>query len=306
MNKRELINYLENRLYVLNKAERDDIINEYIQHIDNKLKEGLTEKEAVETLGNIEDMVSEILSAYNVDPNYDNKGENKINTVVAEFFNKFVYSIKSIGDYILGQRAINLLKLVIKSIVLFFVLWIVFMIGLGICSIFANMVSSVIGAWSFVHFVVNLVYVVVALPTFVYIFVRFLVFSVRGTEMKDIKVNTEPINKKINIKKSFVFEKNNNYSFESIILSIWRAALKAVVIMFKAVVLMCLIPCAISLVFTVMAFGGLVIFAFLGYPLIGATIGCLGFNIAGIALLLIVSKVVFFNKNGVNNNEEVL
>lgn len=322
MNKKEFVNYLENRLSVLNKNEREDIISEYVQHIDNKLKEGLTEKEAVETLGSIEDMVREILSAYNVDPDYGSKEESEINTVVTGIFSRFTAIIKGIGDYILGQRAITLLKLVIKTIILFFVLWICFMIGLGIATIFADMVSSVIGGWSFVRFVVRLIYIIIALPTIVYIFIRFLAFNIYGGKEKfesrkaeeNIKNKAAEIKETINIKRNNrvrqkankIFEINADYSFTNIIKKIWIFAFKAFIIICKAILIMCLIPCAITLVFTIIAFGGLLIFTILGYPLMGATVGCLGFDMAGISLLLIIVKLVFFNKKEVNSNGEVL
>ncbi len=318
MNKKDLINYLENRLSVLNKAERDDIINEYIQHIDNKLKEGLTEKEAVETLGNIEDMVRETLSAYNVDPDYDSKEESEINNVVTGVFSKFVGIIKGIGDYILGQKAVTLLKLVIKTVILFFVLWICFMIGFGIATVFADMVSGVIGAWDFVRFVVRFLYIVIALPTVVYIFIRFLAFNIYGGKEKfenskveeNIKNKAVEIKETINVKRNNKakksFEFNTNYSLTNILKEIWNFAFKAFIIMCKVFLIMCLIPCAITLVFTIIAFGGLLIFTIMGYPLVGATIGCLGFNMAGVSLLIIIIKLAFFDKKGVINNEEVL
>lgn len=333
MNKKEFVKYLENRLSVLNKNEREDIIGEYVQHIDNKLKEGLTEKEAVETLGSIEDMVREILSAYNVDPDYGSKEESEINTVVTGIFSRFTGVIKGIGDYILGQHALTLLKLVIKTVVLFFVLWICFMIGLGIATIFADMVSGVIGGWSFVRFVVRLIYIIIALPTVIYIFIRFLAFNIYGGKEKfeslkaeeNIKNKASEIKESINdkaaeiketintkrnsrarLKANKIFEVNSDYSFFNIIKKIWDFSLKAFIIMCKLVLIMCLIPCVMALVFTIIAFGALLIFTILGYPLMGAVIGCLGFNMAGISLLLIIVKLAFFNKKGVVTNEEVL
>lgn len=316
MNKMEFINYLENRLSVLNKTERDDIINEYVQHIDNKLSEGLSEKEAVETLGNIEDMVREILSAYNVDPDYDSSEESEINKVVTGVVGKFASCIKGIGDYILGQKAITVLKLVIKAIILFFVLWGCFMIGLFLCDIFAEAVSSVIGIWHIVWFVTRLIYIVIALPTVVYIYIRFLAYNIYGGKNKvksdninieeDIKNKAEKIKMSIGKKNVRVFNKNANYSFGNIINNIVMLAIKILVIAFKACVVMCLIPCVITLIFTIIAFGGLLVMSFIGYPFIGMTIGCLGFNLVGIAIVILIIKLIFFNKREVEKNEDVL
>lgn len=187
MSKKEFINYIEERLSVLNKAERDDIINEYIQHIDNKLAEGMSEKEAVATLGDVEDMVREILSAYNVDPDYNKENEKEINNVVKGVFGKFVNNIKSIYNDIVGKR-------------------------------------------------------------------------------------TEKTNQPENIIR------------------------KIIVLAIKIMILMFILPCIFTLIFSVIVFGGMLICSLMGYPLIGLTISCLGFNIVGISIVLIILKLTFFNK----------
>jgi hypothetical protein len=322
MNKKEFISYLENRLNVLNKAERDDIINEYVQHIDNKIEEGLTEKDAVKTFGNIEDMVREILSAYNVDPDYSNRNNSskvsEINDVVTGSFGKFANLIKNIGDYILGQKATTLLKFIIKSLVLFFVLLICFMIGYGLSEFFVNVISSIIGRWNLVDFIIKIVYIVIALPTVIYIFVRFLAFNIHGgieqfknsDAEENLRNKAAQIKEKISIKReskeSGIFGADTVYNFENIMRNIICFAIRVCWIMFKVFIIMCLIPCLITVLFTIIAFGGMFVFMLMGYPLIGATIGCLGFNISAVAVLVIILKVMFFNKREEKINEEVL
>lgn len=70
MNKNEFMQYLEARISVLNKKEREDIIQEYSQHIDMKVRSGLTEYEAIKDFGDLREFVDEILEAYNIDPDY--------------------------------------------------------------------------------------------------------------------------------------------------------------------------------------------------------------------------------------------
>lgn len=73
MNREEFLNSLENRLQVLNKQEREDILSEYRQHIELRIGSGLSEEAAIQDFGNLDDLAAEILDAYNVDPEYGRK-----------------------------------------------------------------------------------------------------------------------------------------------------------------------------------------------------------------------------------------
>ena len=70
MTKKKFLNELEKKLSVLDDSEIQDIMNEYSDIIDEKLKHGKTEKEAIEDFGSLDDLVKEILSAYKINPNY--------------------------------------------------------------------------------------------------------------------------------------------------------------------------------------------------------------------------------------------
>ena len=76
MNKKEFLNKLEKALAILNEKERKDIIDEYKDTIEEKVKHGQTEEEAVEDFGNIDELVSGILDAYKIDPDYNHKEGN--------------------------------------------------------------------------------------------------------------------------------------------------------------------------------------------------------------------------------------
>lgn len=73
MNKEEFLKNLESKLEVLNKSEREDILNEYEQHIELRMKSGLSEEGAIKDFGDLDELVKEILEAYNVDPEYGRK-----------------------------------------------------------------------------------------------------------------------------------------------------------------------------------------------------------------------------------------
>lgn len=66
MKKKEFLNRLSVLLDVLQEEELKDILNEYEQHIDMKMEEGLSEEEAIEDFGSVEELSEDILSAYHV------------------------------------------------------------------------------------------------------------------------------------------------------------------------------------------------------------------------------------------------
>ena len=72
MNKKEFIKELTKKLQVLEENEIKDIIDEYSAIIDEKVKHGKTEEEAVKDFGNISELIEEILSAYKINPKYKN------------------------------------------------------------------------------------------------------------------------------------------------------------------------------------------------------------------------------------------
>ena len=66
MDKKTFLEELRKSLRVLKEEELQDIIGEYEQHIDLKVKNGLTEEQAIADFGNIKELAAEILEAYHV------------------------------------------------------------------------------------------------------------------------------------------------------------------------------------------------------------------------------------------------
>lgn len=71
MKKEDFLRDLDSRLHILNETERKDILDEYAQHIDLKIANGLSEEDAAGDFGDIKELASEILSAYNVNLKYN-------------------------------------------------------------------------------------------------------------------------------------------------------------------------------------------------------------------------------------------
>lgn len=75
MKKEEFFKNLKEKLSILEESEIKDIIEEYRGYIDEKIKNGATEEEAIEDFGDIDELAKELLKAYKI--NVDNQKENK-------------------------------------------------------------------------------------------------------------------------------------------------------------------------------------------------------------------------------------
>jgi hypothetical protein len=69
MTKQAFLDKLRSRLSILDDNEVDDIINEYADHIDQKVHAGKTEAEAIADFGDFNELVKAILSAYKIKDN---------------------------------------------------------------------------------------------------------------------------------------------------------------------------------------------------------------------------------------------
>ena len=70
MDKKTFMRELERSLSVLQESELRDILSEYEQHIDMKVKSGLSEEEAIADFGSLPELTAEILEAYHVRADY--------------------------------------------------------------------------------------------------------------------------------------------------------------------------------------------------------------------------------------------
>ncbi len=78
MNKKDFIKELEKRLEILDEKEIKDIVNEYKDIIDEKVKSGKSEEEAVSEFGSMDELATEILKAYKINPKYSNSNKDSL------------------------------------------------------------------------------------------------------------------------------------------------------------------------------------------------------------------------------------
>lgn len=193
MTKKEFFSYLEKRLAVLNKAERDDILAEFDQHISNKMAGGSSEEEAIADFGDPEEFVEEILEAYKVDPEY-NRGSEESESGAAQksvgsFLKNFSSAVNSIADAFFQKSKKELFVILLKFLVLIGVLaiikqpldWLVYTFA-GVFRPFGDGVYNFVSTLISVLF--NVVYLLVACYT-VYIFVVRTFLADKGYKVFD-------------------------------------------------------------------------------------------------------------------------
>lgn len=78
MDKKIFLSELEKSLSVLQEEELQDIISEYEQHIDLKVKNGLSEEEAIADFGSLAELKAEILEAYHVRADFDTSSKKSM------------------------------------------------------------------------------------------------------------------------------------------------------------------------------------------------------------------------------------
>lgn len=76
MKKEEFLTKLKKNLSVLEEGEVWDIVEEYEQHIDMKMKEGLSEEAAIKDFGDLKELTAGILEAYHVKSDYNTEKKN--------------------------------------------------------------------------------------------------------------------------------------------------------------------------------------------------------------------------------------
>ena len=116
MNKKVFLEKLRKKLKILNKNELEDIIEEYEDHINEKVASGKTEEEAVKDFGDFEELVKEILSAYKISEDYEETIKEK--NVVADFIDTCVSFVKDFAKNIGSRSANDIVKFVVEFIVL--------------------------------------------------------------------------------------------------------------------------------------------------------------------------------------------
>lgn len=173
MNKEQFVNYMNKKLQVIREDERKDIIDEYINHIDMKVSEGKTEEEAIADFGDIDEMIREILEAYNIDPRQSRPHKDSFEHKLNDFLDALFEGFKNLLSSVTKLDVDNIVRLIFEILivlVLLALLKIPFyavaglgasllhgLFGFGFGSLISGMWSLLIKLMYFVTFVVVLV-----------------------------------------------------------------------------------------------------------------------------------------------------
>lgn len=164
MNKKEFLNTLRKRLSILEDSEIEDIISEYEGYIEEKVNIGLSEEEAVKELGNIDEIVSDLLAAYKVkEPQSDG-----FNSVINKLCNGIDNFMSSLDD----KSARDIIRIIVEIIIILLAIWLLKLpfylirnLGESIFYEVHNPISNILGSiW---YILIETSYIIVAIILFI-------------------------------------------------------------------------------------------------------------------------------------------
>jgi len=218
MNKKEFLKELEKRLSILEDTERKDIINEYKDTIEEKMKHGETEEDAIRDFGSMDELVREILKAYKINPEFQKKdsefkesakevGRNldamikKGAKSMADYTNKLADDMKENGRELTVEFIFELLLKALLLLVLLALLAIPFQIikylGIGILDVFFTPLDMIgIFLWKIIIYVLYFVTCIIITITMFRKYVPFGNESVSPSSKREEK-GTKKVKKEI-------------------------------------------------------------------------------------------------------------
>ncbi len=304
MNKKEFIKVLEEKLSVLDEEELKDIINEYKDTIDEKVKHGQTEEEAVADFGSIDELTKEILKAYKINPKYGEKKDNvkevlndcesliKKGARALANFSKSVYDYFKSSDNNLTVELI--FEILIKVIILLILLAILRLpfelinhLGRSILNVsFYPLDEILIFIWSVILFLLY--------------FVCCILIAIAMFKQYFKNVEEKPIKKKVNnkkdlkeVKKIEIKEENNSIKNDNVTNAVGKV-LKVIFQVF--IVIVCLIPLWFSLLAILLVLILSIYYLFIGINTIGILISSIGLLILFSYTSSIFNNIAFNHK----------
>lgn len=190
MTKNEFIEKLRKKLDILEKSEIEDIIEEYEGYIDEKKASGMSEQEAVSSLGNINEIAKDLLSAYKIKEDYQEKSQmNSINT----FVDSIISGIDSFIEIFKGKSNKEIARIIVEIILLFIVIAlfnipfvILKYIGYDTFMVFSYRIGDVL--YQIWRFILDIIYFGLAIIFFFRVLKEKIVERNLGESKEEIKV----------------------------------------------------------------------------------------------------------------------
>lgn len=286
MTKKEFLKSLSDKLSILSKEERDDILLEYENTIDEKIKNGVKEKQAVADFGSVDKLSKEVLKAYKINSDYtDNSVKTNFERGIKSLANSLSKGTTNLIDKFTATNGSLTLSLVFELIIkllLFLIIAAIIKIpclllnDIG-CGILSNITELAILQYAW-HFIVFVLYLILVIMVAISIFKPY--FSENQKKIKKKTPKSKNISNEEKIK-----EQDSNY-FSKILLLILRIILFFIVIIpFGFIDLMCLFGLVMSIVYWIK-----------GLYLFGLVLILMGLSLLFIYLTIVLFYIIFTNK----------
>lgn len=310
MTKKQFISELEKRLKVLNDSERKDIINEYSDIINEKVKNGETEEQAVLEFGNIDSLVKEILESYKINPDYDNGFSKKAKEVanntedlikkgakkLADTTNNIVNDFKSSGNTLTLETIFEIILKVFVFLIILGILRIPFYLlrGLG-SSILGGIFDPFDLGFSIIwNIIIWLIYIICCVLVGIIFFKKYFNNSKETVTNKentnDVKKNIDEIDNRVYHNIDTLHNQDNKTIGQKKSSGILSILLK----IFFIIVIM--IPLCSIIVGLFTATGISLYFLIKGVPILGIFIALLGLSIGSGWLFDVFNRLIFTRK----------
>lgn len=301
MSKEKFLESLRKKLSILEESEIEDILTEYEGYIEEKITQGSTEEEAVKSMGNVNELAKDLLSAYKIKTE-EGKNQDTFNSLVDSFMNVFdriisVFAHKSFQEIV--RFILELVFIFIIIAICKIPFEIIESMGRGIFESFGVTGFRVVnGIW---NFILEFAYLIFAVLLFIKIFEsRYLneefesvLHPKKESEFKSEKPKKE--------KKNFAEEKPKNTierkPAEHKGLGIIDALTSICVLFVKFILLMVLFGVSCYLIGMAMAVGISVYFLIRGVFYFGIYIIILSLFTLGILAFIFLFNFIFNHKN---------
>lgn len=279
MKKNEFFNELRKKLKILKKEEVEDIIREYEDNINEKIKNGYSEEDAIKSFGNIDELCNEILDAYKI--SYENT--NSFEDVVSNHVSKISNWLKNIISNFSNDTAEEILNMIFKVfaiIILIFILrlpyYLILGIGHMILEIFPSPIDDILTfLWTLV---LEISYIIIAIMMFMSIFKN-------NKREKKIKIKEDkPVFENVKVKNKKETTKDS---------SILKFFISFGIFVTKIFSIFLVVPMVLLLVFALICLGLVISFIFDSVFLLGPMITILGFVIFLISIIMFITKCIF-------------
>ncbi len=192
MKKKEFLNALRKKLDILESSEVEDIITEYSGYIDEKMESGVSEENAVEAFGNLDELANDLLSAYKIKI-------KKEKDPIGDFSKKVLENINYIVDELSEKSSKEIIQFIIEIVILIFMIGlcrlpvsILISLGKEIFFILSSPLNRIF--FSIWKFVLEFAYFVLSILVFIRIVDKRYLKN-RTVKMNEKKIQTEKITK---------------------------------------------------------------------------------------------------------------